>query len=384
MAGDGRNFESIVLLFNQLLTGKPDVKQDLLCSAEEQYKKMLDITGKVEQMKDIEIMLSCVRNKQPKAAQNHAHKVQKCINYYQMIIRKRPPAKGYAVIHGKRTGTSTAPPEPAPDYMDQKDRFQNKGSQDLERPNRGHDPNIQRVHEHLNQMKASQEAGDQLRKDNPNVTDLSDPDRPTKLAEKYTELYDNEWTDAFEELQNRHRVNEENVISCLLDILKHAHKMSLKEAEEQFKEMQSAITKIMKGSKASTNDRSSGDKEKPKGNINALRQYRKSLAKLSTERLQNAFRSEDFTNVIRRYVSLGQKELPRLVAYTNKCVELTWFMCVHDPPICLDVAVGHESFDTNRYKPFTKSGTSVDYYVWPPLLLHEGGPLLAKGVAQGR
>lgn len=35
------------------------------------------------------------------------------------------------------------------------------------------------------------------------------------------------------------------------------------------------------------------------------------------------------------------------------------------------------------YQPHTRSGTHVDYVVWPALLLHEGGPVLAKGVAQG-
>jgi hypothetical protein len=35
---------------------------------------------------------------------------------------------------------------------------------------------------------------------NPNITDLSDPFRPTKLAEKFREVYDEEWTRSFEEL----------------------------------------------------------------------------------------------------------------------------------------------------------------------------------------
>jgi hypothetical protein len=39
-------------------------------------------------------------------------------------------------------------------------------------------------------------AGDKLTKGNPAITDLGDPNRPMKIAEKYGELYDNEWTDA--------------------------------------------------------------------------------------------------------------------------------------------------------------------------------------------
>ena len=37
-----------------------------------------------------------------------------------------------------------------------------------------------------------------LRDGNPNVVDLSDEYRPTKLVEISSELYDNEWTEAYE------------------------------------------------------------------------------------------------------------------------------------------------------------------------------------------
>jgi hypothetical protein len=40
-------------------------------------------------------------------------------------------------------------------------------------------------------------------------------------------------------------------------------------------------------------------------------------------------------------------------------------------------------FNADMYKAYTVSGTHVDFVVWPPLLLHEHGPILAKGVAQG-
>ena len=41
-------------------------------------------------------------------------------------------------------------------------------------------------------------AGDKLTKGNPAITDLGDPNRPMKIADKYGELYDNEWTDAMD------------------------------------------------------------------------------------------------------------------------------------------------------------------------------------------
>ena len=57
---------------------------------------------------------------------------------------------------------------------------------------------------------------------------------------------------------------------------------------------------------------------------------------------------------------------------------------VQDPPVAFASLPDKGSrLDTDFLKPYTKSGTHVDFVVWPPLLLYENGPILAKGVAQG-
>ena len=56
--------------------------------------------------------------------------------------------------------------------------------------------------------------------DNPNIADLSDSNRPTKLGESFSELYDNEWTNALEELQKMGKMTDSDVVKRLLDILK--------------------------------------------------------------------------------------------------------------------------------------------------------------------
>ena len=53
---------------------------------------------------------------------------------------------------------------------------------------------------------------------NPNIADLSDNNRPTKLAEKYSELYDNEWTNAYELYENN-GLPEVKIIQTLHGIL---------------------------------------------------------------------------------------------------------------------------------------------------------------------
>ncbi|XP_069131552.1 uncharacterized protein [Argopecten irradians] len=67
-------------------------------------------------------------------------------------------------------------------------------------------------------------AGTKLVHGNPAITDLSDTNRPTKLSEKYSELYDNEWTDALEELMDATNLQGEDVVytKTLLSILEEA------------------------------------------------------------------------------------------------------------------------------------------------------------------
>ena len=58
-------------------------------------------------------------------------------------------------------------------------------------------------------------AASKLRDKNPGITDLSDPNRPLKLSEKVSELYDNEWTNAMEYLDEL-GVQEDDGIQVLL------------------------------------------------------------------------------------------------------------------------------------------------------------------------
>lgn len=57
-----------------------------------------------------------------------------------------------------------------------------------------------------------------LKDNNPNITDLSDPNRPLKVGEKLTRLYDDEWTDAIEALEDE-KVTELDGIKILLELL---------------------------------------------------------------------------------------------------------------------------------------------------------------------
>ena len=57
-----------------------------------------------------------------------------------------------------------------------------------------------------------------VREGNPNIVNLNDPYRSTKVAELYSELYDNEWTTAFDRIE-KDKPDGRYIIDTLLDIL---------------------------------------------------------------------------------------------------------------------------------------------------------------------
>lgn len=75
-----------------------------------------------------------------------------------------------------------------------------------------------------NVRRLSAVAANRLRDNNPGIADLSDPNRPIKLGEKASEIYDNEWTDALENLEKLRKATETNYdeekdVQLLLSIL---------------------------------------------------------------------------------------------------------------------------------------------------------------------
>lgn len=70
--------------------------------------------------------------------------------------------------------------------------------------------------------------------------------------------------------------------------------------------------------------------------------------------------------------------------YTSHCVDLTWSMCVQDPPmVFIDKLDRGADFNTDQFRKFTRSGgNKFDYLVWPALRLYHNGPLIVKGIAE--
>ena len=83
-----------------------------------------------------------------------------------------------------------------------------------------------------------------MRKDNPNIADLSDTNRPTKIAEKFSELYDNEWTEAYIDLTQNQRLDERKVVTLLYDIVLVSLTTEYQSYKTNYNLFNSHITKV--------------------------------------------------------------------------------------------------------------------------------------------
>ncbi|XP_053400033.1 uncharacterized protein LOC123557699 [Mercenaria mercenaria] len=79
------------------------------------------------------------------------------------------------------------------------------------------------------------------------------------------------------------------------------------------------------------------------------------------------------------------KFVPELKPFIRKCTFLCWMMVVQAPSMNFHMVDANKdvNFDKNMYKEYTSRGPLIKYVVWPALLLHEDGPMVSKGVAQG-
>ncbi|KAK3602844.1 hypothetical protein CHS0354_026403 [Potamilus streckersoni] len=218
---------------------------------------------------------------------------------------------------------------------------------------------------------------EKLRDGNPNITDLGSNNRPSKLAEKLSELYDNEWTDAYQEISET-VPSEEQRVHVLLEIIMISFKNCAKASKDQFETLSKSLRKEMFFPTGSVEDDEIGEegRELLDSILFSLRDLRQRIAMVSVPKLAQMITTE-FGKSFSPKCEPGTK----IYVYAERCIELTWLMCIHDPPIYLyrcKPGTPHQDI----FKAYKRSGTIVEFCVWPCAYLYEGGPLISKGVAE--
>ncbi|WAQ98120.1 hypothetical protein MAR_022493 [Mya arenaria] len=230
---------------------------------------------------------------------------------------------------------------------------------------------------------------------NPSIADLNDPFRPTKLAEMFSELYENEWTALYTVMEN-YTVKDKHMIDFLSMNHLHFAKRNLIPTGRWYLNENLPNSQALK---------------------KALKYGRKTMvARLFTEieKKFNTYLCGFFKNASFRPVLTSGK----MKEYVSSCVKLSLLMNASDLPVIVDCpgwvpctpdyhlkqdehsgvfrqvtvnAEGDESktkstldlkerrhFNKELFKVYTVRGKYAEY-----VYLHKNGPVLAKGIAQG-
>ena len=66
--------------------------------------------------------------------------------------------------------------------------------------------------------------------------------------------------------------------------------------------------------------------------------------------------------------------------YLLKVVELTYLMCIQEPPMHLEWVRFGDTLDPEKFKPYTDAGNKIVGTVWPVVMLHAEGPVMSRGI----
>ncbi|XP_056013446.1 uncharacterized protein LOC130052437 isoform X2 [Ostrea edulis] len=299
---------------------------------------------------------------------------------------------------------------------------------------RQHRDTLKKDKEHL-LIRLTEVAGAKLTTNIPAITNLGDENRPLKLSEKFSQLYDDEWCDSFEEILSN-GLDEVYSIAFLLRVVMSAFhlcsrstsmfinvrdcktllwceggmEMKLVQRLDLTEEEKIALEGVTRDLRYSRKDIFIDVLKKKflvimKGMILNITRKRKSN-QISPEELQTGnFSMPTHASYVAEEFLLKREEIEELFSvpmeyeiseeamsgfvktlqFAERCVELCWLMQAGQPPMYLDADIPeNRQFETEILKVFTKKGNVIDYIVWPVLYLHKNGPLLSKGVAQPR
>lgn len=234
-------------------------------------------------------------------------------------------------------------------------------------------------------MRLSSFASKQLSEGNPNVADLSDQNRPTKIGEKFGSLYDDEWSEAFDAITTPEK-SEDDAIKYLINIIQESYNFCTKTAHEQLEKLTEKMKTLMikfeyKDKEGQTHEINSSLDDKP--NIDSARakyakDYRKAAACESLLGVKQMFKERVLKEELDKF---SGETKDSVIAYVDKCTELIWFMVVQDPPMVIEIPEPGKKFNANAFKPYKTKGKLVKLAVWPAVKLFENGGLISKGYA---
>ncbi|CAC5413506.1 unnamed protein product [Mytilus coruscus] len=205
-------------------------------------------------------------------------------------------------------------------------------------------------------------------------SDLSDPNRPIKIAEKISEMFDYEWPKSFEALED-FGLEENECVNILLHFLTDTYEECGKIVSDLDHHLQQALIVP----ECVGDEEEASNQVVPAEILQTLKNFRLQLTENNLEILQKKLRShlrKVRTNVTDEHITACAK-------YVTDCIKYVWMIQIQDPQVYIewDFPSGAK-IEWDLFRSYTKTGDYIDFIVWPVIYVHKGGHLLCKGVVQ--
>lgn len=224
-------------------------------------------------------------------------------------------------------------------------------------------------------------ASDKLTDGNPNFANLSDKNRPTKIGEKFGQMYDDEWSEAFDEIKRTSKKEDAEVYEILLNIVLAGQKFCQEVSETQLTSIERGMSEPMlrpmwlSGEKEYSVEELEANASFTASLKKSAKEFRRGAALASVLPLCTIFKDAKFKDIC----SYDVYKMESLSLYIDACIECLWLMSVQDPPMHITCLRKGDNYEPAHYGMFLTRGKAVEYTVWPAVFLYKNGPLVSKG-----
>ncbi|CAC5403601.1 unnamed protein product [Mytilus coruscus] len=211
--------------------------------------------------------------------------------------------------------------------------------------------------------------------------DLGVKNRPQKLGKRFTALFYETWSSAYESLKPKDIDDEsdEGTMDILQEIVTVIYDFCQAISQDQ---IQRLIKEMIPPVVDPTSDIPKSEGYQASEQMRAkteqmAREYRKLVAPATVKVMQ----TEIFENHIKEKLLKADQISKELVSYVEQCVDLIWYMCIQQPPMEIRWAIKGDKFDKEQFRFSGRKGKKYRMTVWPAVFLHKEGPLVAPGYA---
>ncbi|XP_071127175.1 uncharacterized protein [Mytilus edulis] len=216
-------------------------------------------------------------------------------------------------------------------------------------------------------------------------TEIGDQNKPRRLGQRFSEVFEDTWSNAYEVLkpkkpeskkEDEKEEMDEKTIEILQNIVKVIYEFCKKTADSQ-------VNKLMIGmvppifDPMNTKKETKGDDDTVAKTEKMAKDYRKAVAPATIPILKQNILTQELQGKVLKDISIGKE----LKEYVDNCVNLIWYMCIQQPPMEIVWGNRGEKFNKEMFRFSGKKGTKFRLTVWPAVLYFKDGGLAAPGYA---